>query len=93
MSYKERVVTTKGYSRLQTEADDGINMVIDLEEKKTIKGDDLKVFIPFRSVDRVVSTKTMVDRADKNPYGCTAQGGGSEGKVDSAEVCVDCVGN
>lgn len=93
MSYKERTVTTQGYSRLQTEADDGINMVLDLEEKKTIKGDDPKVLIPFRSVDRVVKTTAMEDRADKNPYGCTAQGGGGEGKADSAEVCVDCVGD
>ena len=91
MSYKERVVTTKGYSRFQTEADDGINMVLDLEEKKTIKGNDPNVLIPFRSVDRVVKTTAMEDRADRNPYGCTAQGG--EGKVDSAEVCVDCVGD
>ena len=93
MSYKERVVTTKGYSRLQTEADDGINMVLDLEEKKTIKGNNPNVLIPFRSVDKVVKTTAMEDRADKNPYGCTAQGGGGEGKVDSAEVCVDCVGD
>lgn len=91
MSYKERVVTTEGYSRLQTEADDGINMVRDLEEKKTIKGDDPKVLIPFHAVDRVISTKTMEDRADKNPYGCSAQGG--EGKVDSAKVCTDSVGD
>lgn len=93
MSYKERVVTTKGYSWLQTEADDGINMVLDFERKKTIRGDDPKVLIPFYSVDRVVKTTAMEDRADKNPYGCTAQGGGGEGKVDSAEVCVDCVGD
>lgn len=92
MSYKERVVTTKGYSRLETEADDGINMVRDFEEYKTIKGDDPKVLIPFHAVDRVVVTKTMEDRADKNPYGCTAQGGGSESKVCSAKVCTDCVG-
>lgn len=90
MSYKERVVTTKGYSRLQTEADDGINMVRDLEEHKTIKGDDPIVLIPFHSVDRVVKTIAMEDRADKNPYGCSAKGG--EALVDSAETCIDCVG-
>lgn len=94
MSYKERVVTTQGYSRLQTEADDGINMVRDLEEKKTIKSDDEpKVLIPFHAVDRVISTTAMEDRADKNPYGCTAtQGGGRNSKVDSAKACVGNVG-
>lgn len=92
MSYKERVVTADGYSRLQTKASDGINMVLDFEEKKTIKGDEPKVLIPFQAVDRVVKTTAMEDRDDKNPYGCTPKGGG-EAKVDSAEVCVDCVGD
>ena len=87
MSYKERVVTTEGYSRLQTEADDGINMVRDLEEKKTIKSDDEpKVLIPFHAVDRVVKTTTMEDKADKNPYYCEPDGGGSD-SVCSAKAC------
>lgn len=91
MSYKERVVTTKGYSRLQTEASDGINMMRNFEEKQTIKGDEPKVLVPFHAVDRVVSTKTMADRDDKNPYGCVAEGGG-DSKVDSAITCTDKVG-
>lgn len=92
MSYKERVVTTNGYSRLQTEADDGINMVRDLEERKTIEGGDPKVLIPFHAVDRVVKTTAMEDRTDKNPYGCVAQGGDA-GIVCNAKVCVDSAGN
>ena len=91
MSYKERVVTTNGYSRLQTEADDGINMVRDLEEHKTIEGNEPKVLIPFHAVDRVVKTTAMENRDDKNPYGCVAQGGG-DSKVDSAITCTDTVG-
>lgn len=90
MSYKERVVTTKGYSRLGTEADDGMNMFRDIEEQKTIKGDEPKALIPFHAVDRVVKTVAMEERADKNPYGCTAEGGG-EAKVDSATTCTDSV--
>ena len=90
MSYKERIVTTKGYSRLGTEADDGMNMFRDMEEHKTIKGDEPKVLIPFHAVDRVVKTSAMEDRTDKNPYGCTA--GGGEAKVDSAQTCTDTVG-
>ena len=57
-----------------------------------IKGQSNETLIPFHAVDRVVVAKTMEDRADKNPYGCTAQGGGSEGKVCSAQVCKDSVG-
>lgn len=86
MSYKERVVTSKGYSRLQTEADDGINMVTDLEAKKTIKGEDEpKVLIPYHAVDRVVKTTAMEDRADKNPYYCEPNEGGDG--VCSSKVC------
>lgn len=92
MSYKERIVTTKGYSRLGTEADDGMNMFRDIEEQKTIKGDEPKVLIPFHAVDRVVKTTAMEDRADKNPYGCTAEGSGGDAKVDSAKTCTDNVG-
>ena len=86
MSYKERVVTTKGYSRLQTEADDGINMVRDFEEKKTIKGNDPNVLIPFHAVDRVIKTTAMEDRADKNPYNCDADSDGGSG-VCGSKVC------
>ena len=91
MSYKERVVITKGYSRLQTEASDGVNMVFDLEDNKTIKGDEPKVLIPLYSVDRVIKTTVMEERADKNPYGCTAEGGGSNA-VDKAKACEDRTG-
>lgn len=92
MGYKERVVTTNGYSRLQTEATDGINMAIDLVAEKIIAGEEPRTLIPFCSVDRVIKTTTMEDREDKNPYGCTAQGGGGDAVVDSAEVCLNCVG-
>lgn len=91
MSYKERVITTKGYSRLATEADDGVNMVRDLEEKKTIKSEtEPKILIPFHAVDRVVKTVAMEDREDRNPYGCEPSGGGggaSGSKVCAMEVC------
>lgn len=83
MSYKEREVTSIGYSRLGTEAEDGMLIQRDLEERKVIKGDG-GVHIPFHAVDRAVITTNMVERPDRNPYGCTAEGGG---KVCSAKVC------
>lgn len=73
MSYKQVVIKTKGYSRLQTEASDGITIVFDLDAKKTIRGDDPKVLIPFHSIDRVISTQIAEDRPDRNPYGCSPQ--------------------
>lgn len=88
MSYKERLITSIGYSRLGTEAEDGVVLQFDLEEHKTINGGG--VYIPFHAVDRAVITKTMVDRADRNPYGCTAGGGACvacEGKA-----CEGCAG-
>lgn len=91
MSYKERVVTTKGYSRLQNEADDGMNMAVEFENKETIKGEDPLVLIPFHSVDRVVKTTAMEDRADKNPYYCEPDGGDGvcSSKVCTAKVACD----
>lgn len=91
MSYKERVVTSVGYSRLATEAEDSIGIQRDIEAHNTIKSDDHSVLIPFHAVDRAVITTTTEDRDDKNPYGCTA--GTNVGKVDDAEVCLDYVGN
>lgn len=90
MSYKERVVTTKGYSRIGTEADDGMNMFRDFEEKKTISGDDPNVLIPFHAVDRAVIIKTMIDREERNPYGCTS--GGGVCVVDKAKTCTNYAG-
>lgn len=94
MSYKERVVTTQGYSRLGTEADDSIGMVRDVESGRTIRSDDRNTIIPFHAVDGVVATTSTEDKDDKNPYYCEAEGGGSgnRGKVGKAKVCVDCVG-
>lgn len=90
MSYKERVVTTIGYSRLQNEASDGINMVIEFENKDTIKGDDPKVLIPFHAVDRVVKTTAMEERADKNPYYCEPDGGDGVCSSKCCEAKVAC---
>lgn len=84
MAYKERVITGKGYSRLGTEADGDYTMQSDLEAGDKISGGG--VTIPYHAVDRLIMTKTMVDRADRNPYGCEAGSGG--GKVCSARTCV-----
>lgn len=91
MSYKERVVTSVGYSRLGTEANDSIGIQRDIESFKTIRSDDHSVLVPFHAVDRAVITTTTEDRDDKNPYGCTAVT--NAGKVDEAEVCLDCIGD
>lgn len=85
MSYKERVIETQGYSRGGAEAVDGINMIRDLEEEKTIRSEtEPQVLIPFHAVDRVVKTTSMEDRADKNPYYCEPSGGDG---VCSSKVC------
>lgn len=90
MSYKKTVITAKGYSRLQTEADGGATITFDLDARKTIRSEgNPKVLIPFHAIDRVVSTKSAIDQPDRNPYGCTPTRGGTVG---SAEVCTDCVG-
>lgn len=88
MSYKERLITSVGYSRLETEAEDGVVLQRDLEEHKTINGDG--VYIPFHAVDRAVITKTMVEREDRNPYGCTP--GGGVCVACEAKVCEGCAG-
>lgn len=91
MSYKKGVITTKGYSRLQTEATDGATMVFDLDGRKTIRGDgNPKVLIPYRSIDMVISTKSVIDQPDRNPYGCVPKS--SCCTVCDAIVCTDCVG-
>lgn len=94
MSYKERVVTTQGFSLLGTEADDGIAMVFDLEANKTIRGeyDGSKVLIPFHAVEGVVKTTSSEDRDDRNPYYCGTADNSKGGIVGDAKVCVDCVG-
>lgn len=89
MSYKKMVITVEGYSRLQSVAKGKSSMYHDIEAKKTIRGEDPRVIIPFHSVDMVVSVKTFEDRPDRNPYGCTPTRGGTVG---NAEVCTDCVG-
>lgn len=86
MSYKQVVTKTKGYSRLQTEASDGITMVFDLDAKKTIRGDDPKVLIPFHAIDRVISTQIAEDRPDRNPYGCIPQLAAHFVGVDNATI-------
>lgn len=91
MSYKERVVTSIGYSRLGTEAEDGVGIQRDIENGRTVRNEERSVLIPFHAVDRGVITVSTTDKADKNPYGCVAEGGGSN-KADSAKACVDSVG-
>lgn len=92
MSYKQGVIKTKGYSWLQTEVEDGATMVFDLDARKTIRGDgNPKVLIPFHAIDRVISTKFIEERPDRNPYGCNAQSVVG-GKVCDAVVCTDIVG-
>ena len=90
MSYKERVVESHGFSLGGAHAIDGVNMIRDLEEKKTIKGvdedDNSTILIPFHAVEAVIKQTTMEDREDKNPYYCEPSGGGSEG-VCSSKVC------
>lgn len=92
MSYKERSVTATGYSRLDTDADDSIGMVRDVESGRMLKSDDHSVLIPFHAVDRVVATTSTEDKEEKNPYYCEAEnGGGGSSEVGRAKVCVDCV--
>lgn len=91
MSYKERVVTSVGYSRLATEAEDGVGIQRDVENGRTVKSEDHSVLIPFHAVDRAVITISSTDKADRNPYGCVAEGGGNS-KVDSAQTCEGNVG-
>ena len=92
MSYKKTIITAKGYSRLQTEADGGATITFDLDARKTIRSDgNPKVLIPFHAIDRVVSTKSAIDQPDRNPYGCVPQRG-IGGKVCDAVVCTDTVG-
>lgn len=86
MSYKERVVTSVGYSRLATEAEDSIGIQRDIEAHKTIRSDDRSVLIPFHAVDRAVITTSTEDRNERNPYGCVAVSG-SDSIVDSAKCC------
>lgn len=92
MSYKKTVITAKGYSRLQTEADGGATITFDLDARKTIRSEgNPKTLIPFHAIDRVVSTKSAIDQPDRNPYGCNAQSVVG-GKVCDAVVCTDIVG-
>lgn len=89
MSYKKVVMTVEGYSRLQAVAKGKAPMCYDFEARKTIRGEDPKVLIPFHSVDKVVSVKTFEDRPDRNPYGCKPQTSGCT--VCNAVVCTDCI--
>lgn len=89
MSYKERVITGEAYSRLDTVAEGDANIQRDLEERKTIHGGT--VLIPFHAVDRAVMTKTMVDREDRNPYGCDASAKGVM-IADKGVSCINCAG-
>lgn len=91
MSYKKEVITAEGYSRLQAIAKGKSPMHYDIEAKKTIRGEDPRVIIPFHSVERVISVRVLEDRPDRNPYGCKPEileGG----KVCTARVCKDKVG-
>lgn len=89
MSYKERVITGKAYSRLGTEAEGDANIQRDLEERKTIYGGE--VLMPFHAVDRVVMTTAMVDKEYHDPYGCDT---GAKGVMvaDKGVSCIDCAG-
>lgn len=91
MSYKERVVTSVGYSHLGTEANDSVGIQRDIEAHNTVRSDDRSVLIPFHAVDRAVITTSMTDREDRNPYGCEADS--NSDKVDRARCCEANVGN
>lgn len=94
MSYKERVVTSVGYSHLGTQAEDSVGIKRDIETHNTVRSDDRSVLIPFHAVDRAVITTTITDRDDRNPYGCVAENSKSgSSKVDTAQCCEDSVGD
>ena len=87
MSYKKKVINSVGYSRLQTEAEGGVGIQLDMEAHHTIKSDDRLVLIPFHAVDRVEITSELVDMPDRNPYGCDAESGDGSSIAGKAKAC------
>lgn len=90
MSYKKKTVTVTGHSRGNTEIEGGSFMLMEIDRHDTLHNDTEKM--PFHALDYAEVESSVVDKANKDAYGCDDGNGANGSKVGKAKVCEGCIG-